>query len=56
MAKKSANTPKASKPAGKAAKGAASASSKDGQKVTRKPTATRTEIRNQNPQRQGHSK
>jgi hypothetical protein len=51
MAKKAANTPKAAKPAGKAASNAAEV--QIGQRVTRKATNTRAEIRNENTQRQG---
>jgi hypothetical protein len=54
MAKKAANTPKAAKPAGKAALNAAE--SQIGQRVTRKSTNTRAEIRNEYSQRQGRSK
>jgi hypothetical protein len=56
MAKKSANTPKPTKPPGKAVKKAANASTKDGQRVTRESTNSRKEIREQTPQRQGHPK
>ena len=54
--KKAANTPKAAKPAGKAAKKAAAASTQDGQQITRAATNSRKEIRQQSPQRQGHPK
>ena len=54
--KKVANTPKASKPAAQSAKQAAKFSSQSGQKITRSHTASRDEIRKQNPARQGHSK
>ena len=54
--KKSANTPKPTKPPSKAAKKAADASTKDGQRVTRESTNSRKEIRQQAPQRQGHPK
>jgi len=56
MSKKSANTPKPAKPAGQAQKKAASASTKGGQTVTRKATVSRKEVRQQNPQQQGHPK
>ena len=56
MANRPANTPKSAKPAGNAAKNAAAASTKGGQKVTRPSTASRGEVRRQNPQQQGHSK
>ena len=55
-AKKSANTPKPAKPAGKATKNAAAKSTKDGQRATRENTNTRKEVRQQSPQRQGHPK
>ena len=54
--KKSANTPKPAKPAGKAAKKAAAASTKDGQRVTRESTNSRKEVRQQTTHRQGHPK
>jgi len=54
--KKAANTPKPAKPPGKAAKKAADASTKDGQRITRAATNSRKEIRQQTPQRQGHPK
>ncbi|MCI0335369.1 MAG: hypothetical protein L0228_19345 [Planctomycetes bacterium] len=54
--KKSANTPKPAKPAGKAAKKAAAASTKDGQRVTRDNTNSRKEVRQQTTHRQGHPK
>ena len=53
MANKPANTPKSAKPAGKAVKSAAAASTKGGQKITRPATASRSEVRRQNPQQQG---
>ncbi len=56
MAAKKPNTPKPSKPAGKASKKAAAASTKSGQRVSREATNTRKEVRQQNPQRQGHPK
>ncbi len=54
--KKSANTPKSSKPAGNADKKAAEAATKDGLKITREETNSRDEIRQQTPQRQGQPK
>ena len=54
--KKAANTPKPAKPPGKAAKNAADASTQDGLEMTRAATNSRKEIREQSPQRQGHSK
>jgi hypothetical protein len=54
--KKSANTPKPSKPPGKADKQAADAATKDGLRVTREETNSREEIRQQTPQRQGQPK
>jgi hypothetical protein len=54
MTKKSANTPKAAKPVGKAATKAAEA--QIGQRVTRKNTNSRTEIRNEKSQRHGGPK
>jgi len=54
--KKSANTPKPAKPAGKAAKKAADASTQDGLAMSRAATNSRQEIRQQAPQRQGHPK
>ena len=54
--KKFANTPKPAKPAGKSLQQAAEKSSQDGQRVTREPTNSRDEIRDQTPQRQGHPK
>ena len=54
--KKSANTPKPEKPAGKAATKAADASTQDGQRISRAATNSRKEIRQQTPERQGHPK
>ena len=54
--KKSANTPKSSKPAGNSDKKAADAATKDGLKITREETNSRDEIRQQTPQRQGQPK
>jgi hypothetical protein len=54
--KKSANTPKPAKPAGKAAKKAGAASTKDGQRATRDNTNTRKEVRQQTTHRRGHPK
>ena len=54
MAKKAANTPKAAKPVGKAATKAAEA--QIGQRVTRKSTNSRAEIRNESSQRHGRPK
>ena len=55
-AKKSANTPKPAKPAGKATKIAAASSTKDGQRATRESTNSRQEVRQQTTHRQGHPK
>ncbi len=54
--KKAANTPKPTKPPGKAAKKAADASTKDGLRISRDATSSREEIRQQQRQRQGHAK
>lgn len=54
--KKSANTPKPDKPPGKAAKKAADASTKDGQRATRGSTNSRKEVRQQTTHRKGHPK
>jgi hypothetical protein len=54
--KKAADTPKPAKPAGKAAKKAANASTQDGQRISRATTNSSKEIRQQTPQRQGHPK
>ena len=56
--KKSANTPKAAKPAGKAAKTATNAATKvkHGKRVTREKTASRAEVRRVTVARKGHPK
>jgi hypothetical protein len=56
MGDKSANTPKPSKPAGKAAKQAADASTQDGLQATRENTKSRDEVRQQNVPERGQTK
>jgi hypothetical protein len=56
MGDKSANTPKPSKPAGKAAKKAADASTQDGLRATRENTKSREEVRQQNVAERGQTK
>jgi hypothetical protein len=56
MSDKSANTPKPAKPAGKAAKKAADASTQDGLQATRENTKSREEVRQQNVAERGQTK
>jgi hypothetical protein len=58
MAKKKANTPKASKPASKAAQTATNSlpKVKDRKRVTRENTNSRDEVREKTVARQGHPK
>jgi hypothetical protein len=56
MGDKSANTPKPAKPAGKAAKKAADASTQDGLQATRENTNSREEVRQQNVPERGQTK